>query len=170
MRPWRKKKKKGDYGKGVQFWQTPAEAGKFVNGYTDACPPTCTGTPTPASARRPRTSSSCRADRCPRAANYGKVVDRGRQLDALDGKRQPIYAFVELGWPGTNGLRSITGDEVAGAVMNSLIHEARGVIYFNHSFAGPCPTQHVLREPCAQGIADGRDGAEPAGSARSRPC
>ena len=59
---------------------------------------------------------------------------------------------MELGWPGSNGLRSITGDEVAGAVMNSLIHEARGVIYFNHSFAGPCPTQHVLREPCAQGI------------------
>ncbi len=36
--------------------------------------------------------------------------------------------------------------------MNSLIHEARGIIYFNHSFGGPCPTQHVLRDQCGAAV------------------
>ncbi|SEG73527.1 hypothetical protein SAMN05444920_10489 [Nonomuraea solani] len=141
-----------NYGKGIAMWESDAEADRFVNGYTDIMSTdvywyTDTGI-CPEAANFIKLTS----DRCPRAANYGRVVDRGRRLDALDGRRQPVYAFVELGWPGTNGLRSITPDEVAGAVMNSLIHEARGIIYFNHSFAGPCPTQHVLREPCAKDI------------------
>jgi hypothetical protein len=33
-------------------------------------------------------------------------------------------------------------------VWSSLIHGARGVVYFNHSFGGECETQHVLREAC----------------------
>jgi hypothetical protein len=37
---------------------------------------------------------------------------------------------------------------VRAAVWSSLIHGARGVIYFNHSFGGQCQTQHALREPC----------------------
>jgi len=33
-------------------------------------------------------------------------------------------------------------------VWSSIIHGARGIIYFNHSFGGPCETQHALRESC----------------------
>ncbi|MEV4373662.1 hypothetical protein AB0J71_41835 [Nonomuraea sp. NPDC049637] len=139
-----------NYGKGIAMWESDQEATRFVNGYTDVMSTdvywyTDTGICPEAEnfIKLPR-------DRCPRAANYGRVVDRGRQLDALDGRRQPVYAFVELGWPGSNGRRAITPDEIAGAVMSSLIHEARGVIYFNHSFGGPCASQHVLREPCAK--------------------
>src|SRR4051812_31573798 len=35
------------------------------------------------------------------AANYGYTIDRMRYLDGLDGEHQPIYAFVEVGWPFT---------------------------------------------------------------------
>jgi hypothetical protein len=35
---------------------------------------------------------------------------------------------------------------VAAAVWSSIIHGARGIVYFNHSFGGPAPTQHALRE------------------------
>ena len=33
--------------------------------------------------------------------------------------------------------------------MASIINGARGIMYFNHSFAGSCTSHHVLREPCA---------------------
>ena len=32
-------------------------------------------------------------------------------------------------------------------MWHSIIAGARGIIYFNHSFGGPNPTQHALREP-----------------------
>jgi hypothetical protein len=33
-------------------------------------------------------------------------------------------------------------------VWSSVIHGARGVVYFNHSFGGDCESFHLLREPC----------------------
>ena len=39
------------------------------------------------------------------AANYGYTVDRMRELDAMDGQLQPIWAFVEVGWPFTRRRR-----------------------------------------------------------------
>ncbi|WP_219471365.1 hypothetical protein [Nonomuraea rhizosphaerae] len=139
-----------NYGKGIAMWESDAEATKFVNTYTDVMSTDVYWYTDNGICPEAENFIKLPKDRCPRAANYGQVVERGRNLDAKDGRLQPVYAFVELGWPGTNGLRSITGEELQGAVMSSLIHEARGIIYFNHSFAGPCPTQHVLREPCAQ--------------------
>ena len=60
----------------------------------------------------------------------------------------PIWAYVELGHPlGTNG-GQITPDQAAAAVWSSLIHGARGIVYFNHSFGGSCQTQHILRDTC----------------------
>ncbi|RZQ64238.1 hypothetical protein [Amycolatopsis suaedae] len=89
---------------------------------------------------------------CRTAASYGFTVDRIRHLDGLDGKRQPIYAFVEVGFPFEKFDTEIAPAELAGAVMNSLIHEARGVIYFNHNFGSPCVSQHVLRDACGARI------------------
>ncbi len=144
-----------NFGKGVMFWQTDQQAAAFVNQglnlvssdiywYTD--PYVCKapaeglgmGVPT----------ASCR-----RAANYGRTMDRIRLLDGLDGKRQPVYGFVEVGHPFAEAdSLSITGEQAAGAAMNSLIHEARGLIYFNHNFGGPCLSQHVLREGCGDAV------------------
>jgi Domain of unknown function (DUF4082) len=143
-----------NYGKGVIFWETDAEAEKFVNfttvnsadvyWYTD--PWACPGPGE--SDRFGTTPTTCRL-----AANYGLTMNRMRELDAIDGKRQPIYAFVEDGHPfnGNDGL-TIASDQLAGAVMNSIIHEARGIIYFNHNFGGSCISQHVLRDSCGASI------------------
>lgn len=80
-------------------------------------------------------------------------MDRLRHLDGADGKRQPIFAFVEVGHPFTeSNAPTITGDQIAGAVMNSLIHEARGIQYFNHNFGGSCLSQHVLRDRCGAAV------------------
>ena len=92
-----------NYGKGIACGRRTARRRSSSTATPTSCPPTSTGTPTPASAGG-RELPQAAARPVPAAANYGQVVDRGRQLDALDGKRQPIYAFVELGWPGSNGL------------------------------------------------------------------
>ncbi|WP_230985206.1 hypothetical protein [Microbispora oryzae] len=141
-----------NYGKGVQFWQAPAEAGKFVNPYTDATSADMYWYTDPGICQEAGLFFKWAAAECPLAADYGAVVDRMRMLDAMDGRRQPLYAFVELGWPSKEGTRTIDAPQMAGAVMSSLIHEARGIVYFNHSFGGPCPSYHLLREPCYAGM------------------
>ena len=100
-----------------------------------------------------------------RAANYGYTVDRMRALDAMDGVRRPIWNFVEVGWPYTEtaaqGARAIPPAEVRAAVWHSIIAGARGIIYFNHSFGGPNPSQHVPARSALCGRARGRKEHEP---------
>lgn len=144
-----------NYGKGVMFWQNDKQAADFVNKYTDVVsndiywytdPHVCTA---PAEGQ----GFGVPEETCRRSANYGLTMDRMRQLDATDGKRQPVYAFIEVGHPFTeNDAPTINGNQIAGAVMNSLIHEARGIIYFNHNFGGDCVSQHVLREKCGDAV------------------
>ncbi|SCF25668.1 hypothetical protein GA0074695_4861 [Micromonospora viridifaciens] len=138
-----------NFGKGVMFWQSDSKAAAFVNGYTSVTSNDIYWYTDPNVCTSPSEGPTygVTATTCRRAANYGLTMDRMRELDAKDGKRQPIYAFVEVGHPfKENDAPTITGDQVAGAVMNSLIHEARGIIYFNHNFGGSCISQHVLRD------------------------
>ncbi|GIJ27069.1 hypothetical protein Vqi01_22310 [Micromonospora qiuiae] len=144
-----------NFGKGVMFWETDSDSSRFVNGYTSLFssdiywytdPNVCLS-----SSEGP--SIGVTASTCRRAANYGLTMQRMRQVDGLDGKRQPIWAFVELGHPASeDSAPTITAPQIAGAVMNSLINEARGIIYFNHNFGGPCITQHVLRDACGAAV------------------
>ncbi|WP_305784104.1 DUF4082 domain-containing protein [Symbioplanes lichenis] len=140
-----------NFGKGIMFWQSDADASKFVNAWTTVVSndvywytdPNVCGSPS----EGPRLGVT--PDTCRRAANYGLTMDRMREVDAMDGKRQPVYAFVEVGHPFEDAdAPTITGDQIAGAVMNSIVHEARGVLYFNHNFGGDCVSQHVLRDAC----------------------
>ena len=48
--------------------------------------------------------------------------------------------------PGLATAGRITPAEVRGAVADTLIAGARGVIYFQHAFTGACDTHHALRE------------------------
>jgi hypothetical protein len=147
-----------NFGKGVTFWNTDAEAAVYVNRFQDVVSADnywftdsnicgySEGGALLAGGRR------LRATGCRRAANYGRTVDRVRRLMRPAGDR-PVWSFVEVGHPFSGpGSRSIRPAEVSAAVWSGLIHGARGIVYFNHSFGGPAPTQHALREPAYRAV------------------
>ncbi|MDG4764273.1 hypothetical protein O7632_09165 [Solwaraspora sp. WMMD406] len=151
-----------NYGKGVAFWQSDAEAARFVNEFADVvsvdtywftdggiCGHSEGGrffdpdqlVTVDGAERLP-------AELCRQAANYGRTVDRVRSLVSPPGSK-PVWSFVEVGRPFTEEhYPTIKPEEVVAAVWSSLIHGARGIVYFNHSFSGPCQSQHALREQC----------------------
>jgi hypothetical protein len=166
QRPWTPHY--ANLGKDVLFWDNDAHAAAFVNGYTDwvsideywysdtaACVRSQGGRRIHGSGRISPNSHTPELTpaECHRAANYGVTVDRARALDATDGKLQPIWAFVEVGHPTKDAKTPpITGPQIKGAAMSSLIHGARGIVYFNHSFGGSCTSYHVLRESCGAAV------------------
>lgn len=85
---------------------------------------------------------------CRSSSSYGKTMQALRQRDAADGNLQPLWQFVENMTGAdqeTNFGEYIRSDQLAGAVMASIINEARGIVYFNQSFAGPCKSSNVFR-------------------------
>lgn len=143
-----------NYGKGVAFWETDAEAAKFVNGYAHVVsadtywftdPSICD----PGEGGRGRQLTQ---DECRLAANYGWTVERMRSLVSPQGSK-PVWGFVEVGHPSTDqDAPTITAPQIRAAVWSSIIHGARGIVYFNHNFGGPCESQHVLRDRCGAEI------------------
>lgn len=142
-----------NYGKGVTFWESDAEASSFVNEYQDVVsadnywftdPNICgRGEGGVMAGGRALTEDECRL-----AANYGWTVDRIRSLVEPEGSK-PVWVFVEVGHPsGEDSAPTIQAPEIRAAVWSGLIHGARGVVYFNHSFGGDCVSQHVLRDDC----------------------
>jgi hypothetical protein len=128
-----------------------ADAEKYVNAYADAVSldmywytiPFCDLTPYRDVYITPIKQSNCRT-----ASSYGRIVDSLRIRDAADGKLQPLWQVVELvnGGPGEGPfLGNVTGGQVKGAVMNSIIHEARGILYFNQSMSGTCASGNLIR-------------------------
>ncbi|WP_426002683.1 hypothetical protein ACPFL9_11180 [Paenarthrobacter sp. NyZ202] len=147
-----------NYGKGVTFWESDEEARGFLRGVQDLVsadnywftdPNICGRGEGGAIVgyARDLTQEECRL-----AANYGWTVDRLRNLQD-PAARIPVWAFVENGHPSGDvpNTATITGPELRGAVWSSLIHGARGIIYFNHNFGGDCVTQHVIRD-CGKDI------------------
>jgi hypothetical protein len=128
-----------NYGKGVLEFESDEEAEVFVNG----------GFQDVVSADEYAFTHPDAGDGERRGASYGEAVRAIRALDRRDGERQPVWGFVELGHPFTEGSApTISAPQVRSAVWHSIIAGARGIVYFNHSFAGPCPTDSVLREEC----------------------
>jgi len=145
-----------NYGKGVSFWETDAQAAQFVDNYQDVVSADdywFTDDSICSASQGGRWYSSkllvdgyLPPEICHLAANYGKTVSRIRYLA---GYRKPVWAFVELGHPyPEKNWPSIQPSQVAAAVWQSLIAGARGIIYFNHSFGGPCITDNALRDQC----------------------
>ena len=147
-----------NYSKGVMFWNSTSDAEQYVNDFThvvstdiywftegDVCQASQGGVLL--GLGRALTSAECH-----RASNYGAQVARVRFLDGMDGVRQPVWTFVETGHPfnnSMNGHRSITAPEMRAAVWHSIIAGARGIIYFQHSFGGPCVgDHHTTRSNC----------------------
>ncbi len=154
-----------NYGKGVTFWDTDSEAATFVNKFQDVlsadnywltdeniCIKSEGGGMFPASMLVPGQNGGSNRlpdPLCHRPSNYGLTVDRLRSLVSPAGSK-PVWAFVEVGHPNKDSDSSLSAQpaQIVAAVWSSIIHGARGIIYFNHSFGGPCQTQHALRDPC----------------------
>jgi hypothetical protein len=145
-----------NYGKGVMFWESDPEAAVFLNNYqhvqeadvywfTDPFVHGASEGGQLFGLNRDLTYKETR-----RAANYGATVHRLRGL--IDPPRsKPVWNVIEVGWPFTEtdeqGARQIEPAEIRAAVWQSIIAGARGILYFNHSFGGPNPTDHALRDP-----------------------
>jgi hypothetical protein len=128
-----------NYGLGVLYFESDPEAGRFVNGgFHDVV------SADDYAFTRPDVEADER-----RGATYGAVVERVRSLDDRDGERQPVWGVVEVGHPfPDDSSPTITPDQLRSAVWHSIIAGARGIVYFNHSFGGPCPTFSVIRARC----------------------
>ena len=79
-------------------------------------------------------------DQTARAAHYGDMVDRLRAYQT-GSYPAPIFQLVETGQPnnfspssGTAAEYYITPPQLNAAVWSSIIHGARGIIYFDHTF------------------------------------
>ena len=98
------------------------------------------------------------ADEAARGSNYGDMIDSERAFQAGHFPA-PITAFIEDGGPwseNTTASTYITPPELNWAVWSSLIHGARNIVYFNHSFAGPGASQDNLRDPYYSTIQPGQ--------------
>lgn len=96
---------------------------------------------------------------CRTASSYGATVRAVRDRLAATGTAKPVWNFVEdlSGAPDPRHFHPyIEPGQLEGAVMDSIINEARGILYFNQSFAGNCRGGNILRQvqvgesPCAQ--------------------
>jgi Bacterial Ig-like domain/Protein of unknown function (DUF642) len=97
-------------------------------------------------------------DEAARGSNYGDMVDNFRVLQAGHFPA-PIPQFIETGGPyteDTTGALYITPPELNWAVWSSLIHGAREIIYFNHSFGGPAQSFDNLAQTYYQTVQSGQ--------------
>lgn len=69
-----------------------------------------------------------------RAYSYGWQVDQMKRFQNPTTPK-PTWTFIESAMPylGEPGSRAILPEEIEGAVWSSLIHEARGIAYFQHN-------------------------------------
>lgn len=137
------------YGKGVLFWDSDAEAARFVNNYQDIVQADAyffTDNDVCDSSQAGGEPGIVETDHCHVASNYGWIIDRLEGLISPP-RSKPVWAVVELGHPfSESDWPTITPPQVRAAVWQSLIAGARGIVYFNHSFGGPDQTQHILRD------------------------
>jgi hypothetical protein len=140
------------FGKGVLFWETNAQAARFLR-YSDTLSAdsywmtdTYLNVPSQgACALLPTNSKECNhgngtglsyAQRA-LTANYAFNVTRIRSLEALIGVSKPIMVDVETGCPNYDG-KCIGPAESVSAAWHALIAGARGIIWFQHNFSGDC--------------------------------
>jgi hypothetical protein len=136
-----------NYGKGVLAWESDADAARFINGrsgpnsFQQVVSTDLYWFTDPNERSNPRYGFG---------SSYGDDVSKVRRLDAMDGQRQAVWHFVELGWPWTEDPATFGGRilpaEIRSAVWHSIIAGARGIIYFDHNFGPGTPGSTILEE------------------------
>ena len=97
-------------------------------------------------------------DQGARGSNYGDMIDIQRSY--MTANPGPVFAFIEDGEPGNSPSATaadyITPSELNWAIWSSLIHGARGIIYFNHTFTGPAISDNNVEDPYYQTVQPGQ--------------
>ena len=90
---------------------------------------------------------------CRTSSSYGRAVNGLTIRDASDGSLKPRWMFLENlnGLSGQAHVGYITPGQLKGAAMNSVINEARGLMWFNQSFTGDCRSSAVVRDAQTKG-------------------
>lgn len=151
-----------NYTNQVISWMAQADAETYVNAYTDVVSVDMYWYTTVFCDQDPFHGGvfldPVSEDNCRSASSYGKSVTALLERDSADGTLQPVWNFVEM--VPIDGTYTMSPDEVKGAVMASLIAGARGILWFNAGFEGPCATGNAIRQPqiddsypCADNIA-----------------
>jgi hypothetical protein len=146
------------YGKGVLFWMSDAQAAKFLT-YSNTLSadsywmtdPTLDYASQGGCALFSPSSAECGGGGGPglttlqRAlpANYAFDVTEIHRLQAKNGAQKPITVDVETGCPfSTNNC--ISPAAARAAAWHALIAGARGIIWFQHNFGGPCQDDNTF--------------------------
>ena len=140
------------FGKSVLFWETDAQAANFLT-YSDTLSADSYWMTDPdldlpsqgGCALLPRSARACGngngsgLSTAQRAlpANYAYNVTRLEQIQALNGPSKPITVDVETGCPSSNDICTSPAAAKA-AAWHAIIAGARGIIWFQHNFGGPC--------------------------------
>jgi hypothetical protein len=142
------------FGKGVLFFETNAQAAAFLRysdilsadtywltdnnqiGFTNGACLVAPGSAACGNGSGPGFTAA--QSKLP--ANYEYNVTRLAQLQALNGGSKPIVVDVETGCPFTGGSAGncATPPQSIAAAWHALIAGARGIIWFQHNFSGPC--------------------------------
>jgi len=140
------------FGKGVLFWETDTEAAKFLT-YSNTLSADsywmtdgdlhypsqggCALLPNDPVACGGGSGSGLTGAQRALPANYAYDVTQLEQLQGTNGPSKPVTVDVETGCPGLSG-GCITPPAMTAAAWHALIAGARGIIWFQHNFAGPC--------------------------------
>jgi hypothetical protein len=137
------------FGKGVLFWDTTAQDQQFLR-YSDTLSadsywmtdpnlqvPGQGGCGLFGAKSKECTGAGLTKAQSELPANYAWDVTRIEQLEAPIGMSKPITVDVETGCPLTNGMCTSPSSATA-AAWHALIAGARGIIWFQHNFSGPC--------------------------------
>lgn len=142
------------FGKGVLFWESNGQAARFLR-FSDVLSadsywltdPDLQTASQGGCGLLPHSPSACgggggqglSAAQAQLPANYSFDVTRLEHLAALDGGSKPVVVDVETGCPFANaGSRCATPAGSVAAAWHALIAGARGIIWFQHNFSGPC--------------------------------
>jgi hypothetical protein len=96
------------------------------------------------------------SDQAARGSNYGDIISDER---VITGGINPIYGFVENGGPyleNTSASTYITPPQLNWAVWSTLIHGARAICYFNHTFGGPAQSDDNMAQAYYQTVQAGQ--------------
>lgn len=160
------------YGKGILFWETAAQARVFTD-YDDTLSADSYWmtdsdlgvTSQGGCALLPQNSRQCGNGAGPGLATAERALPANyaynvTALEALTGHTKPITVDVETGCPGDTPVCTTPAAATA-AAWQAIIAGARGIIWFQHNFSGPCVDFNTFY--------DGSDPASPMYRCRQTP-